>query len=314
MAGKMTPERTELAREARNLNEFGYTQQKIADALRVPRQTINRWLVNMGKSASSKVGKGAPLPTIGLMGLPTLDITLYPCLYENTDGAIPENSVDLVLTDPPYLVSSRDMSRGNQADLQRDFGEWDKVPEARYRDSVSTWASLMARQLKPGGSLYLFIGFEQSRLWYDALRDGGLQFASVVLWHRVNPAPQIRKTRWCPAFDLILYFTKGPANTFVWMGQNEMHNVVTGAICAGNEREYHPTQKPRWLLQKFLQVSSKPGDLILDPFAGTGSTAFANGHLPRRRFLLVEPEPKYAGLIQSIAKEEFQCQVMMKDA
>lgn len=311
---RLSPERSELALEAKNLREFGYTQPEIAKALGIPVQTINRWLLQMGKGKANMMGTRRVIPTPSHTGIPTLDITLYPCLYEKTDGAIPGNSVDLVLTDPPYLVSSRDMSRTNQADLQRDFGEWDKVPEVRYRESVSTWASLMARHLKPGGSLYLFIGFDQSRLWHDALCNSGLQFASVVLWHRVNPAPQIRKTRWCPAFDLILYFTKGVANTFVWMGQNEMHNVITGPICAGNEREYHPTQKPRWLLQKFLQVSSKPGDLILDPFAGTGSTAFANGHLPRRRFLLVEPEPKYAGLIQSIAKEEFQCQVTIKGA
>jgi len=83
--------------------------------------------------------------------------------------------------------------------------------------------------------------------------------------------------------------------------------------CVGNEREYHPTQKPRWLLQKLLQVSSKPGDVVLDPFAGSGSTAFAVGHMPRRKFILVEPEPKYVGLIQSIAKDEFGCKVTLKD-
>jgi site-specific DNA-methyltransferase (adenine-specific) len=322
---KLSPERQALALEAKNLTEFGYTQQEIADALGVPRQSINRWLINMGNGSCRKVGKTQLVPTMPLSKLPTLDITLYPCLYERTDGAIPENSIDLILTDPPYLVSSNDMVRSNQSDLQRDFGEWDRMPEDDYKKSVELWGKLIARQLKIGGSLYLFIGFRQSRIWYDTLECNGLQFGGIILWHRVNPAPQIRKTRWCPAFDFILYFTKDKPKTFVWLGQNEMHNVITGPptcdgnvitgpICAGNEREYHPTQKPRWLLQKLLQVSSKPGDIVLDPFAGTGSTAFCIGHLPRRKFMLVEPEPKYSGLIQSIAQEEFQCTVTIKDS
>ncbi|MBV6343234.1 DNA methyltransferase [Candidatus Magnetobacterium casense] len=314
MARMLTLERQGLALEAKNLREFGYTQQQIAEALGVPRQSLGRWLKIVGNGKPDKMGNSKELPTYPLAQLPTMGITLYPCRYEEAAGLIPDDSIDLIVTDPPYLVSNNDISRNNQADLQRNFGQWDNVPDSQYKEAVAIWASLMSTQLKQGASLYVFIGFRQSRLWHDAFDTSGLQFGGLLLWHRVNPAPQIRKTRWCPAFDLILYFTKGPPKTFVWMGQNEMHNVITGPICAGNEREYHPTQKPRWLLQKLLQVSSKPGDTVLDPFAGTGSTAFAVGHLPRRRFILVEPEPKYSGLIQSIAQEEFQCKVTIKNA
>lgn len=310
----LTLERQGLALEAKNLKEFGYTQPEIAQALGVPQQTLSRWLKIMGNGQGGKVGNINQLPTMPLVMIPTMDITLYPCRYEKTEGTILNDDIDLILTDPPYLISSNDMTRSNQADLQRDFGQWDKMPEEVYKESVSLWANLMAKQLKAGGSLYLFTGFQQSQNWQDSLAANQLQFGGLLLWHRVNPAPQIRKTRWCPAFDLILYFTKGAPKTFVWMGQNEMHNVITGPICAGNEREYHPTQKPRWLLQKLLQVSTKPGDTVLDPFAGTGSTAFCVGHLPGRRFILVEPEPKYSGLIQSIAQEEFQCKVTIKNA
>lgn len=311
MARTLTPERQALALEAKNLREFGYTQQEIADALVVPQQTIFRWLAKVGNGVRPKVSNVKQLPTMPLVVLPTLDITLYPCRYEDAGGSIPDGSIDLILTDPPYLVSNNDITRSNQDDLRRDFGEWDKSPEALYQQSVKEWAGFISRHLKVGGSLYLFIGFRQSRVWQDELENNGLQSGGVILWHRINPAPQIRRTRWCPAFDLILYFTKGAPRAFVWLGQNEMHNVITGPICAGNEREYHPTQKPRWLLQKLLQVSSKPGDKVLDPFAGSGATAFSIGHLPGRKFILVEPEPKYSGLIQSIAKDEFGCKVTM---
>lgn len=304
---KLTPERQALALEAKNLREFGYTQQEIADAFGKPRRTIAYWISIVANGTSGKVATRNHLARIPLTTMATIDITLYPCRYE--DSSIPNKTIDLILTDPPYLVSNNDISRANQANLQRDFGEWDKAQESAYEESVKVWAGLMAQHLKIGGSLYLFIGFRQSRIWQHELENNNLQFGGVILWHRINPAPQIRQSRWCPAFDLILYFTKGTPKTFIWLGQNEMHNVITGPICAGNEREYHPTQKPRWLLQKLLQVSSKPGATVLDPFAGSGSTAFAVGHLPGRKFLLVEPEPKYSGLIQSTAIEEFGCKV-----
>lgn len=72
----------------------------------------------------------------------------------------------------------------------------------------------------------------------------------------------------------------------------------------GDERQYHPTQKPRWILEKLIFVSSKVGDIIMDPFAGSGSTAFAAVRLGRST-IVIEPEPKYSGLIESTAKDEF---------
>jgi hypothetical protein len=140
MARTLTPERKALALEAKNLREFGYTQQEVADALGVPRQTVFRWLAKVGNGHRVNVSNGGKLPRIPLTALPTIEITLYPCRYEETDGVIPDGSVDLILTDPPYLVSSNDITRSNQASLQRNFGEWDKVPEHTYQDSVKTWA------------------------------------------------------------------------------------------------------------------------------------------------------------------------------
>lgn len=290
-----------------DLREFGYTQQEIADTLDLSQPTLSRWLAKTNNGKRGGVNSSKQLFKMPLTRVSTIDVTLHPCRYE--DASIPNGTIDLILTDPPYLVSNNDITRSNQASLTRDFGQWDKSPKSSYQALVRTCAKLMADHLKPGGSLYLFTGFSQSALWQVELENSGLQFGGIILWHRINPAPQIRKTRWCPAFDLILYFTKGVPKTFVWLGQNEMHNVITGPICAGIEREYHPTQKPRWLLQKFIQVSSKPGDTILDPFAGSGSTAFAASRMPGRRFILVEPEPKYYGLIQSVAKDEFGIEV-----
>lgn len=321
---KITPQRAELIMEAVQLREFGWTQQQIADCLKRRRETVNRWFKKYNISTADSNHKVSSIVTSAKSQYVTLKprpIRLFPCLYE--DVKIPGESIDLILTDPPYLASTTDISRKNQADLQRDFGHWDNIPQEQYTASVSVWAGLMAEQLRKGGSLYLFIGYRQSFLWGQALEQAGLSYNGLLVWHRTNPAPQIRKTRWCPAFDFILFYSKGIPRTFRWIGQNEMHNVIrcgvpeieavwAGAICSGNERQWHPTQKPRWLLEKILFVSSAPGTQVLDPFAGSGSTAFAAHRFAGRQVTLIEPEPKYYGLIQSIAKEEFQCEVALE--
>jgi len=170
----------------------------------------------------------------------------------------------------------------------------------------------MAQHLKQGGALYLFIDLRRSHLWYQALEAAGLTFQNFIIWHRTNPAPQLRQTKWCHAFDNILYFTKGSPKTFRWLGLKHMQNVITGPICQGAERTFHPTQKPRWLLRRLLIVSSRDGDTILDPFAGSGSTAFSGYHLDHRKYILVESDPQYVGIIRGRAKEEFDWEVIVR--
>ncbi|MBA7529734.1 hypothetical protein ES705_21933 [subsurface metagenome] len=323
---KITPQRAELVMEAVQLREFGWTQQQIAETLKVPQPTIYYWLNHFNNGTAKDISNTRSIintRTRESINIKQPPIHLFPCLYEQVAQAIEPGSIDLILTDPPYLASATDISRKNQADLRRDFGNWDNIPQEQYAASVSVWARLIAQHLRGGGSLYLFIGYRQSHLWGQALGQVGLSYNGLLVWHRSNPAPQIRKTRWCPAFDFILFYSKGIPRTFRWIGQNEMHNVIrcgvpeiesvwAGAICNGNERQWHPTQKPRWILEKLLWVSSTPGTQVLDPFAGSGSTAFAAQRLPGRQVTLIEPEPKYVGLIQSIAKEEFQCEVVLE--
>jgi DNA modification methylase len=306
----MTRHNLELISEARTLREFGWTQQRIADFLKVPRTTVLRWLRNNGQSPHNKLDN----PPLNVhFGTPVMStsITLYQCKYEEAGDQIPPESIDLIVTDPPYLVSSKDINRKGRSNLQRDFGDWDKTSQTNYEKLVAIWAKLMGTHLKPGGSLYLFMNLTLSHIWSRCLQQSGLTSCGELIWHRTNPAPQIRKTRWCHAFNLILFFAKGQPKTFNWLSQNAMQNVITGGICGGDERSYHPTQKPRYLLWKLIRVSSLPGDIILDPFAGSGSTAFAS-FIFKRNSILVEPEPQYSGLIQSTAKKEFNYDVILR--
>ena len=303
MARTLTPENKEKLGEALELRRAGMTQQEIADTLKVPQPTICRWLESMNNHVSTKMDKGTP-NIHNLKATLSTSITLYQANYEDVADKIPPESVDLIITDPPYQVANNDISRPGRTDFKRNYGEWDKSQEELYAQKVNIWAGLMAKHLKVGGSLYLFMDTRKHYLWSSAFESNGLTHCNTLIWHRTNPAPQIRQVRWCHSYDAILYYAKGPAKTFKWQGQNEMHDVLQGGIASGNERLWHPTQKPRWLLMRLVLVSSIPGDTLLDPFAGSGSTAFSCIQ-KIRKVILVEPAPQYAGLIQGTAKDEF---------
>jgi len=311
MAKSISPERQELMAEAIRLQQVGWTQQAIADALMVPRRTIRDWFNTAHSEANHNRRKSNHAIATNLVkGGNGSPITLFDCRYEKVGDGITPGGIDLILTDPPYLTSSNNLSRTFQkTDLRRDYGKWDKVPARQYARNVSVWANLMAQHLKKGGGLYCFMDLRRFSLWYAALEKAGLIYQNSIIWHRTNPAPQLRQTRWCHAFDHILYFTKGSPKTFRWLGLNNMHNVIKGPICQGAERTSHPTQKPRWLLKRLLLISSSSGDTILDPFAGSGATAFAGYNFDRRKYILIEPDPQYAGLIRGRAKEEFDWDV-----
>jgi len=308
MTRTLTPERRELLEEALELRRAGLTEQNIAEILGQPQQTISYWLSIIGNGTTTNIGKEATPTKNTKIGITNNPLTLYQGKYEDVAPRIPNESIDLIITDPPYLVADTDITRTGRADFRRNHGQWDKTRDEQYAHYVDIWADLMTCHLKNGGSLYLFMDTRKHHLWTKAFESRDLVHKNTLIWHRTNPAPQIRQTQWCHSYDAILYFTKGAAKTFKWQGQNEMHDFLVGGIASGNERLWHPTQKPRWLLLRLIVVSSMPGDTILDPFAGSGSTAFSCAQ-KIRNIILIEPAPQFAGLIEGTAKDEFNRQV-----
>ena len=215
MARIITPERQELRAEAIRLRKAGWSQSEIGRALAIPRPTIHLWITNNGEAGTKcqqYIPNKHPRNEI-VMNTPS-PITLFPCKYEEVGDGIALASVDLILTDPPYQASSNNLSRTLQkTDLRRDYGRWDRIPARQYNRSVGVWASLMAQHLKEGGALYCFMALRQLSLWCDAFERGGLTYQNFIIWHRANPAPQMRQTKWCHAFDSILYFTKSSPKT-----------------------------------------------------------------------------------------------------
>ncbi len=186
-------------------------------------------------------------------------------------------SVDLVVGDPPYNLGK---NYGNN----RDRRAW-----SDYEAFTRAWLAEALRLLRPSGSIYLFMGVRFiSRLYLMLEDEFDLTFQGWITWHYTQGLGRTRG--FSPRHEDILFFSKGADITFnldavrvpqkYFRKRNNMAGANPGDVwqfahvhyCA-DEREDHPTQKPEALLERILRASSNPGDLVLDPFVGSGTTA-----------------------------------------
>ena len=200
---------------------------------------------------------------------------------------IPDDFVDLVVTDPPYNVSQRNDINFNGRKIRKNFGEWD------YGFDPLPVLKELKRVLKPNGQIYVFCATNQIPLYMSTFQKDW-QFRNLIVWYKTNPAPRLSKTNWVFANEYILYAINNPDEkpgqaTFNFPGQVAMHNTIVSGALQGKERlknaqnqALHPTQKPLAILKKLIEISSNPEDIVLDPFMGVGSTAVAAKELGRR--------------------------------
>lgn len=199
---------------------------------------------------------------------------------------IPDNSIDLILTDPPYNIGQ--YSTGNivlpsRRTLNNDIGNWDLEefnPQLLLNDFI--------RILKPTGNLFAFTSYNQLGLWHNHYNSAFDTFQFMV-WHKTNPAPKIYKAGFLNSCELIVcMWNKG--HTWNFSTQNEMHNFIESPICMGNERlksPVHPAQKPVKILKHLIKIASNRDDVVFDPFMGVGSTGVAALDL-NRKFIGIE--------------------------
>ena len=204
---------------------------------------------------------------------------------------VPDHSVDVILTDPPYNLGQ--YSTGNlkmrwRSDFNNDIAPWD-LQTFKPRD----WVDEFKRVLKPSGNLFAFTSYNQLGDWHAAF-DPEFDTFQFMVWHKTNPPPKLRKAGFLNSCELIVCaWNKGHRWNFG--RQNAMHNFIEAPICMGRERlkdPKHPTQKPVRILEHLLRLGSKEGDLVFDPFMGVGSTGVAAFNL-NRRFLGFDAEPRY---------------------
>jgi DNA modification methylase len=207
---------------------------------------------------------------------------------------IPDNSIDLIFTDPPYNISQknkifRDYRNGKNGDIRMDFGEWD------YNFQIEPFLIESKRVLRDDGSIIVWTSeqlFGKYRDWFEK----NMYPKQMLVWVKTNPLPQFRLVGYRQATELMFWAlkkknTKNNPN-FIFLGQEEMTNVFYAPIVGGKERTKHPTQKPLSISMEIIRRHCRPGGIVLDPFLGSGTTAVAAKKLGRH-YIGIEIDPEY---------------------
>ena len=194
-----------------------------------------------------------------------------------------DNSIDLIVTDPPYNIGSKHKvtkQRGKLMSTMQAWGSWDTFHPFDYDIFIMQVLSECYRVLKKGGTLYMFTAKEDNGFFIRKARERGFTFKTQLAIIKKTPQPSFFKNKWRGAFELCLCVTKDKPKTFNFLSQQECIDVFP---YLNTRREtLHPTEKPLEFIKRIIRVSSNPGDVVLDPFMGSGTTAVACKELKRR--------------------------------
>ncbi|MFL5295668.1 MAG: site-specific DNA-methyltransferase [Phenylobacterium sp.] len=234
--------------------------------------------------------------------------------------ALPDRSVDLVFADPPYnLQLGGELLRPDNSKVDAVDDDWDRFDSFETYDAFTrAWLTECRRVLKDDGALWVIGSYHNIFRVGATLQDLGFWLLNDIVWRKANPMPNFKGTRFTNAHETLIWAAKargGRRYTFNYdamkMANDElqMRSDWTLPLCTGEERlkdaagaKAHPTQKPEALLHRVILASTRPGDVILDPFFGTGTTGAAARRLGRH-YIGIEREAGYVKLAKDrIAK------------
>src|SRR6201997_5807315 len=236
-------------------------------------------------------------------------IVVGDCVAEMTK--LPAQSVDLVFADPPYnLQLQGDLKRPDDSRVDAVDDAWDKFASfAAYDDFTRAWLLACRRVMRPNATLWVIGSYHNIFRVGALLQDLGFWILNDVIWRKQNPMPNFRGRRFTNAHETLIWASRD-ANarryTFNYEALKagnediQVRSDWTLPLCTGEERlkngdgsKLHPTQKPEGLPARVALSSSRPDDLVLDPFSGTGTTGAVAKRLGRR-FLGIERDQSYA--------------------
>ena len=263
--------------------------------------TVERPARAKGRSAAARAAVAEPPAD-----LPLGEILQDDCI--RAMSRLPDGCVDMVFADPPYnLQLGGDLFRpeGSRVDAVDD--DWDKFATfADYDSFTRAWLKEARRILKPNGTLWVIGSYHNIFRVGAALQDAGYWILNDIIWRKANPMPNFRGTRFTNAHETLIWASRGEDSryTFNYRAMKalnddlQMRSDWTIPICAGGERvksdgaKAHPTQKPEALLYRVLLACTRPGDVVLDPFFGTGTTGAVARRLGRN-WIGIERETRY---------------------
>jgi modification methylase len=239
--------------------------------------------------------------------LPLNTILSGDCIEEM--NGLPEASIDLIFADPPYNLQLRgDLHRPDNSQVDAVDDAWDSFASfATYDRFTRDWLAAARRILKPTGAIWVIGSYHNIFRVGAALQDAGYWILNDVVWRKSNPMPNFRGKRFTNAHETMIWASKeeGAKYTFNYEALKSLNDGIQMRsdwvlpICTGHERlkdengdKAHPTQKPESLLHRVLVGSTNPGDVVLDPFFGTGTTG-AVARMLGRDYIGIEREAAY---------------------
>jgi modification methylase len=224
-------------------------------------------------------------------------------------NSLPEKSVDLIFADPPYnLQLGGDLHRPNNTKVDACDDHWDQFDSFKAYDEFSkAWLKAARRILKDDGTIWVIGSYHNIFRVGVTLQDMGYWMLNDVIWRKTNPMPNFRGRRFTNAHETMIWCSKSEKGKYkfnyeamkAFNDDVQMRSDWLLPICNGGERlkdedgnKAHPTQKPESLLYRVIMASSNPGDVVLDPFFGTGTTGAVAKKLGRN-FIGLERETDY---------------------
>jgi modification methylase len=211
--------------------------------------------------------------------------------------SLPDACIDMVFADPPYnLQLGGDLQRPDGSTVDAVDDDWDKFDTfATYDKFTREWLAEARRILKPNGSLWVIGSYHNIFRVGTAVQDGGFWILNDIVWRKSNPMPNFKGTRFTNAHETLIWaaHSEKAKYTFNYRAMKTLNDELQMRsdwllpICGGQERlkrngtKAHPTQKPEALLYRILLACTKPGDVVLDPFFGTGTTGAVARRLGR---------------------------------
>jgi modification methylase len=273
----------------------------------------------MGKQSA------APKPGSTLRVLPFDTIMEGDCIAQM--NRLPAASVDMIFADPPYnLQLEGALHRPNNTRVDAVDDDWDKFADfASYDRFTEAWLNAARRVLKDDGAIWVIGSYHNIYRVGVKLQDLGYWMLNDVIWRKTNPMPNFRGRRFTNAHETLIWCSRSKESraTFNYESMKALNDDLQMRsdwllpICSGGERlkdkagrKGHPTQKPEALLHRVILAATRPGDVVLDPFFGSGTTGAVAKRLGRR-WVGIERDPAYIALarqriaaVQAVAERE----------
>ena len=246
------------------------------------------------------------------MSLPLDQVMLGDCVQ--LLETLPERSVDLIFADPPYnLQLKNELWRPNLTRVDGVDDAWDQFGSFAEYDAFSrAWLAGCRRVLKPSGTLWVIGTYHNIHRVGAILQELEYWILNDIAWIKTNPMPNFHGVRFANAHEILIWAQKerGAKYTFNYATLKALNDDLQMRsdwylpLCTGRERlrvngeRAHATQKPEALLHRVILASTNPGDVILDPFFGTGTTGVAAKRL-LRHWIGIERDPEYAAMAQN---------------